>query len=66
MRELLVRNNLKILIDTLINTFEPPKMLSGVLSMISDGPTGEKGAIGIPKYINGVKVDGQIMTVAIV
>jgi hypothetical protein len=66
MREFLVRNNLKILIDTLINTFEPPKTLRGVLHMISDGPIGAEGAIGIPKYINGVKVDGQIMRVAIV
>jgi hypothetical protein len=66
MREFLVRNNLKILIDTLTDSFEPPKTLTCVLRIISDGPMGAEGTIGIPKYINGFKVDGQIMRVAII
>jgi hypothetical protein len=65
MREFLRRNNLRTLLDALMNAFQPPKTLRGILHMIRDGPTEEQKPIGIPKYINGVKVDGTIVRVQI-
>jgi hypothetical protein len=66
MREFLTRNNLKMLLDALIEAFEPHMSLRRVIYMIRDGPTVEQKGVGVPKYVNGVKVDGQIMRVVIV
>jgi hypothetical protein len=66
MRDFLVRNNIKTLLDAIGSAFEPPLGIRAVARLIKDGPTEEQKYIGIPKYINGVKVDGSIARILVV
>jgi hypothetical protein len=66
MRTFLVRNNVKTLLDAIGNAFEPPLGIMAVARLIKAGPTEDQKYIGIPKYINGVKVDGSIARVLVV
>ncbi|KAL1595238.1 hypothetical protein SLS60_009926 [Paraconiothyrium brasiliense] len=50
----------------IMETYDPPPDMEGVLKMMKDGPTAEQEFIGTPKYMNGMKIDGSRVQVSIV
>ncbi|KAF2030841.1 hypothetical protein EK21DRAFT_88564 [Setomelanomma holmii] len=66
MRDFMTRNNFMMLLEALSNAYSPPMDMHEVVWLIKNGPTDAQKTMGVPKYINGIQVDGSVMRVLIV
>lgn len=60
------RNNMRALLGAIRHSYKYSQSIQDVACWIRDGPTDAQRAIGVTKYINGVKVDGSVVRVLIV